>query len=74
MKRIVFLTFSIISVMQSFSQEKHLFENPVIRGDIADPSVIVVDDTFYATGTSSEWAPFYPLFTSSDLINWEQTG
>jgi len=74
MKKIVLLTLSIYSLMQAFTQEKQLFENPVIRGDIADPSVIVVDETYYATGTSSEWAPFYPLFKSSDLINWEQAG
>ena len=23
---------------------------------------------------SSEWAPFYPLFTSRDLVNWTQAG
>lgn len=56
------------------AQEKNIFENPVIRGDIADPSIVRVEGTYYATGTSSEWAPFYPLFKSSDLINWEQTG
>ena len=74
MKSILLLTFSMISVMQSFSQDKQLFENPVIRGEMADPSLIVVGDTYYATGTSSEWAPFYPIYRSSDLINWVQAG
>lgn len=74
MKSILLLTFSMISVMQSFPQEKQLFENPVIHGDMADPSLIVVGDTYYATGTSSEWAPFYPIYRSSDLINWVQAG
>jgi beta-xylosidase len=48
--------------------------HPVIPGDFADPSVIRVGDTYYATGTSSEWAPHYPLFTSTDLIHWKQLG
>ncbi len=50
------------------------FHNPVIAGDFADPSVIRVGDTYYATGTSSEWAPHYPLYVSKDLVNWEQIG
>ncbi|PVH25183.1 family 43 glycosylhydrolase [Sphingobacterium corticibacter] len=50
------------------------FRNPVISGDLPDPSVIRVNDTYYATATSSEWAPFYPYFKSKDLVNWTQIG
>ncbi len=50
------------------------FMNPVIRGDVPDPTVIRIGDTYYAAGTSSEWAPFYPMFASKDLVNWTQTG
>lgn len=50
------------------------YRNPVIAGDFCDPSIIRVDDTYYATGTSSEWAPHYPIYTSKDLVNWEQIG
>lgn len=49
-------------------------ENPVIPGDFADPSLIRRGNTYYATGTSSEWAPHYPLFTSTDLIHWKPLG
>ncbi|MDR6197222.1 glycoside hydrolase family 43 protein [Siphonobacter sp. SORGH_AS_0500] len=49
-------------------------ENPVIPGDFADPSVIRVGDTYYATGTSSEWAPHFPLYQSTDLIHWKSMG
>ncbi|MFT3751148.1 MAG: family 43 glycosylhydrolase [Agriterribacter sp.] len=48
--------------------------HPVIPGDFADPSVIRVGNTYYATGTSSEWAPHYPLYTSNDLLEWKQSG
>jgi Beta-xylosidase len=75
MKQIsVILLFLFISAWYSIAQDTPSFENPVIRGDMADPSIIRVGDTYYATGTSSEWAPFYPVFTSTDLINWEQKG
>ena len=47
---------------------------PVIPGDFADPTVIRVGNIYYASGTSSEWAPHYPLFTSTDLIHWKQLG
>ncbi|CAN5697157.1 family 43 glycosylhydrolase [soil metagenome] len=47
---------------------------PVIPGDFADPSVIRVGNTYYASGTSSEWGPHYALFTSKDLIRWQQSG
>lgn len=47
---------------------------PVIPGDLPDPSVIRVGNTYYAAGTSSEWGPHYGLFTSTDLIKWKQLG
>ena len=74
MKKIELSLFSIFLALQIVAQEKSYFTNPVIRGDMPDPSMIRIDDTYYATGTSSEWAPFYPVFTSKDLINWKQTG
>lgn len=54
------------------AEESLNYSNPVIAGDFADPSVIRVGDMFYAVGTSSEWAPHFPVFTSKDLVNWEQ--
>src|SRR5688500_9028591 len=48
--------------------------NPVIPGDVPDPSVIRAGDEYWATGTSSEWAPHFPLFRSRDLVTWEQAG
>lgn len=50
------------------------FKNPVIPGDFADPTVIRINDTYYAAGTSSEWAPHYPIFKSKDLVNWDYVG
>jgi beta-xylosidase len=50
------------------------YRNPVIAGDFADPSVIRVGDTYYAVGTSSEWGPAYPIYTSKNLVDWEYLG
>lgn len=45
-----------------------------IPGDFADPSIIRSGDTYYAIGTSSEWGPHFPIFKSTNLADWEQTG
>ncbi|WP_187263319.1 family 43 glycosylhydrolase [Pontibacter beigongshangensis] len=50
------------------------YTNPVLPGDYADPSVVRVGDDYWATATSSEWAPLFPLLHSKDLVNWETVG
>jgi xylan 1,4-beta-xylosidase len=50
------------------------YENPVLPGDYPDPSVIRVGQDFYATATTSEWAPLFPILHSRDLVNWTNTG
>ncbi|HSU53143.1 MAG TPA: family 43 glycosylhydrolase [Candidatus Dormibacteraeota bacterium] len=50
------------------------YRNPVIPGDCPDPSIIRVGKEFWATATSSEWGPQFPLLHSTDLVNWEQAG
>lgn len=46
----------------------------VIPGDYPDPSVTKIGDTYWASATSSNWFPAYPLLKSKDLINWQTTG
>jgi xylan 1,4-beta-xylosidase len=50
------------------------YENPVVAGDHPDPSVIRVGKDYWATATSSEWGPQFPLLHSTDLVNWEDVG
>jgi beta-xylosidase len=49
-------------------------DGAVIAGDFADPSIIKVGKTYFAVATSSEWAPHFPIFKSTDLKNWKQAG
>ena len=80
--RIPVFTFILILAMawQAVAQPAQLtsagnkYTNPVIAGDFADPSVIRVGDTYFAVGTSSEWGPAYPIYTSKDLVNWAYVG
>ena len=42
-----------------------------IPGDFPDPTVIKWGDSYYASATSSNWQPGYPILKSDDLKNWE---
>ncbi|MEO6316440.1 MAG: glycoside hydrolase family 43 protein [Chitinophagaceae bacterium] len=48
--------------------------NAVIAGDFADPSIIRKGNLYYAVGTSSEWAPHFPIYVSGNRTDWKQTG
>src|SRR5690606_27315449 len=81
----VFLITLIISSCGNFSTKEQVnsniaetsqvtIENPVLPGDFADPSVVRVGKDYWATATSSEWAPLYPLLHSTNLVDWEIVG
>jgi xylan 1,4-beta-xylosidase len=55
-------------------QRGAVYTNPVQAGDYPDPSVIRIGKDYYATATSSEWGPEYPILHSRDLVNWETVG
>jgi beta-xylosidase len=50
------------------------YSNPVIPGDHPDPSIIRVGDDYWATATTSQWAPVFPILHSRDLVNWSTEG
>lgn len=52
----------------------HAQPRALIPGDFADPSIVKAGNRYYAVGTSSEWAPHFPIYISKDLQNWKQTG
>lgn len=59
------LYFSILFPVYSWSQKL------VLRGDYPDPSVVKIGDTYWATATTSNWAPAFPILKSKDLVNWQ---
>jgi xylan 1,4-beta-xylosidase len=50
------------------------YDNPVLPGDYPDPSVIRVGNEYWATATTSQWAPIFPLLHSADLVHWRLIG
>ncbi|MBD2700410.1 family 43 glycosylhydrolase [Spirosoma sp. BT702] len=77
MRHIPFLLFALLLTLPSLAQlpkSAATYQNPVIAGDFADPSIIRVGNVYYAAGTSSEWGPPYPIYSSTDLVNWQYVG
>src|ERR1044071_7865970 len=70
---IVLLLFTSLTPARA-QTEQGAYKNPVIAGDYPDPSVIRVGRDYWATSTSGEWAPEFPILHSSDLVNWEVVG
>jgi xylan 1,4-beta-xylosidase len=48
--------------------------NPVLPGDHPDPSVIRIGGDYWATATTSQWAPVFPILHSTDLVSWKTVG
>jgi xylan 1,4-beta-xylosidase len=46
----------------------------IMQGDHPDPSVVKIGDTYWASATSSNWMPIFPLMRSNDLKNWTTVG
>lgn len=57
----------VVSVIESRAQL-------VLPGDHPDPSVAEINGAYWASATSSNWAPAFPLLVSDDLIHWTLRG
>lgn len=80
MKRSIILFCSTIFIAFNISCSTHRVEsnavvqtsvNPVLPGDRPDPTVIKIGDTYWASATSNEWSPLFPIFKSKNLVDWE---
>jgi xylan 1,4-beta-xylosidase len=56
------------------AQRRATYANPVEAGDFPDPSVIRVGRDYWASATTSEWGPEFPILHSRDLVNWDVVG
>lgn len=50
------------------------YQNPILAGFYADPSVCRVGDDFYLVNSSFSFFPGVPIFRSRDLVHWTQIG
>ncbi|MBT1703598.1 family 43 glycosylhydrolase [Chryseosolibacter indicus] len=58
----------LLTSLNSFSQIL------VLPGDNPDPSVVKIGDKYYASATTSNWAPAFPIYESKDLKTWHPKG
>jgi beta-xylosidase len=63
-----------MSLSAQFDNAINTYRNPVISGAFPDPTIIRVGNDYYASGTSGNSVPVYPLYHSTDLINWSRIG
>ena len=56
-----------VQVLSGVAQRR---QNPVIKADLPDPSVIRIGQTYYAAGTSGNAERVYPIYESTDLVTW----
>ena len=50
------------------------YANPILPGDHPDPTVVHARGAYYLSATTSAWAPLFPIFRSTDLVNWREVG
>ncbi|WP_165022565.1 family 43 glycosylhydrolase [Dysgonomonas sp. ZJ279] len=76
MKKLLYIGILCLLSCSLFAQKniENTYRNPVISGDFPDPTVIRVGNDYYAAGTTSDFAPSYPLYHSKDLVNWDRIG
>lgn len=48
------------------------YQNPILRGMYPDPSIVLVENTFYMVNSTFEYYPGISLSRSTDLLNWEK--
>jgi beta-xylosidase len=66
-----FLIVFFLSVCVAFGSHA---QQLVLPGTNPDPSIVKIGDTYWASATSSNWVPAFPLLYSTDLITWKQKG
>lgn len=48
--------------------------NPIIPGYAPDPSIVLVDGTYFLVNSTFHAFPGLPIYASEDLVNWKQIG
>ncbi|WP_163708750.1 family 43 glycosylhydrolase [Mangrovibacterium lignilyticum] len=66
----ILLSLASCNLSKSEIQESSIM-NPVLPGDRPNPTVVQIGNYYYASATSNEWSPLFPIYKSADLLNWE---
>ncbi|WP_430973899.1 glycoside hydrolase family 43 protein [Sunxiuqinia rutila] len=69
--KILWILVSVISLYCCSFEKSTTPFNPVLPGDNPNPSVVKIGDSYFASATSNEWSPLFPIYKSDDLYDWE---
>jgi xylan 1,4-beta-xylosidase len=47
------------------------FQNPILRGDYPDPSIVRVGERYFMTHSANTYCPAFLIWQSSNLVDWE---
>lgn len=72
--RCAFAALWLLAVVDGGAAQNTSYTNPVLAGDYPDPSIIRVGQDYWATATTSQWGPVFPILHSRDLVNWRIVG
>ncbi len=85
MKKTLMFLLVLFFHVNSFTQTKNelpytadlgngMYQNPILAGDYADPSILRDGDDFYLTHSSFYYCPGLMVWHSKDLVNWQPIG
>ncbi|MCW3107115.1 MAG: Beta-xylosidase [Segetibacter sp.] len=64
-------TFLLFIALASFTSSA---QRLILPGDHPDPSIVKIGDTYWASATTSNWMPAYPILKSPDMVHWTTQG
>ncbi|MCW3081010.1 family 43 glycosylhydrolase [Segetibacter sp.] len=71
MKKVKSLIVSLTAVFACFFASS---QRLILPGDYPDPSIIKIGDSYWASATTSNWMPAYPILKSADMVHWTTEG
>ncbi|TDH19726.1 glycoside hydrolase [Segetibacter sp. 3557_3] len=64
----------VVTLMALLAYSSCISQRLVLPGDHPDPSAVQIGNTYWATATTSNWFPAFPLLRSDDMVNWNPQG
>lgn len=71
---VAILTCSLSIKLNAQETVKRFYNNPIITGYNADPSICKAGNNYYVVNSTQEYFPGIPVYHSTDLVNWEMIG
>lgn len=71
MKKVNFVIVFLVTILSGLSGTS---QRLILPGDYPDPTIVKIGDSYWASATTSNWMPAYPILKSPDMVNWTTVG